>query len=119
MSQTASERAAVSHLRIADFRGRIRNHRAFLPQQRGRGHFGVSRTRADFYPAVLLADAGQSRNSSDVDEQLRLAQSELHQRDEAVASGQELSLATGRRQLRQRIVDGRGALVVECRRNHD
>ena len=65
-----------------------------------------------------LADAAQARDAGDVDQRLRLAQPQLHQRNEAVAAGDAACLAAGRRQLRQRIVERRGALVVECRRNH-
>ena len=68
--------------------------------------------------AVALVDAVQVRNAADVDQHLRLAQAQLHQRHEAVAAGDELAALAGRRQLRQRIVERGGARVFECRRDH-
>ena len=50
---------------------------------------------ADLDLAVLLANAGKARDARDVDEQLRLAEPELHQRNEAVAAGDELGVAVG------------------------
>src|SRR4029077_7452340 len=68
---------------------------------------------------VFLPNAGQAGHPRDVDQDLRLAQAKLHERDEAVAAGDEFSLAIGRAELRQRIVERGGAAVIERRRDHD
>ena len=89
--EAAAERAAVADLRIADLTGGIGHHRALLTQHRGRGHVVMDRRGADLDLAVLLANAGEAGNARDVDERRRLAQSQLHQRHEAVAAGEQLS----------------------------
>src|SRR6185295_7303233 len=73
--------------------------------------------RADFDPAVLLLDPGETWNPRDVDQNRRLAETQLHQRHEAVPAGDQLAAARCL-QLRQRIVDRGGTLIVERRRDH-
>src|SRR5215471_15827495 len=74
--------------------------------------------RTDLDLSVFLADAGEPRYPRDVDQDLRLAEPKLHQRHQAVAAGDELSLAIGSAQLRQRIVERGGPAVFERRRDH-
>ena len=77
----------------------------------------MSRAGADLDLPVLLPDAGEARNPGDVDQHRWLAEPQLHQRHEAVASGEQLAAAR-RLKLRQRIVDRGGTLIVECDRDH-
>ena len=50
---------------------------------------------------------------------LGLAQPKLHERDQTVTAGDELAAAVGRAKLGERVVQRRGAAVLEWRRNHD
>ena len=119
VGQTAAERAAIADLRIADRCRGLGQHGTCLLQQRRCGHVVVDGAGADFDRVVLLADPGQARNASDVDQRLRLAQTKLHERDQTVTAGDELPLAIGRAKLRERVVQRRGPAVLECRRYHD
>src|SRR5205085_9412345 len=68
---------------------------------------------ADFNLVALHLDPRQARNPGDVDQQPRFAEAQLHQRDQAVAAGDQLSIAIGRAQLGQRVVDRSRAAVFE------
>ena len=116
--QTAADGAAVAHLRIADRLGALGHHWTPLVQQRRGGDLVVHGAGADHDLAVALADAGEVGDAADVDEELRLAEPQLHQRHQAVAAGDELAGAAGGRDPGQCVVDRGRAYVVECRRNH-
>ena len=109
----ATDRAPVADLDVADPGDAV-------PREVERGRLerlGVRRQRAELEAAVRgRADALQLRQPADVDESLWLCEPELHERQEAHAAGQDLGLAVGDR--RQRIVEGRRPLVLECRRDH-
>src|SRR4029450_11876568 len=55
-------------------------------------------------------------DARDVDQRRRLAESQLHQRHQAVPAGQQL--AAGVFELPDRVFDRRRAVVIECRRDH-
>ena len=95
--EAAADRATIAHLLIADLRSRVGNDGAVLVQQRRGGDIVVDGAGADLDSAVLLANAGEARDARDVNQQLRLVQSKLHERNEAVAAGDELRVALGRR----------------------
>jgi hypothetical protein len=116
--QAAADGAAVAHLRVADRRGRFRERRTLVGQERRRRHRVVRRGGADLDLAVLLRDARQPRDAGDVDERGRLAEPQLHQRNQAVAAGQQLGGAIGRAQSGDRVVERRRARVVERSGNH-
>ena len=73
----------------------------------------------DLDDTLLLPNTGKVRDLPDVDQDRRLAQPELHQRDEAVPTSQELSVAIGRPEPRDRVIERRGTLVLEPGRDHD
>src|SRR4029077_12566008 len=79
----------------------------------------MDRACPDLNQIASRADAGQARNPRDVDEHLGLAQSKLHERHQAVAAGDELPRALRGAQLRDRVVERRGAVVLELRGYHD
>src|SRR5262245_5188332 len=113
--QTASERAAVAHLLIADRRSGLGEHRARVAHDRGRRHLVMDRAGADFDLVANLADARQPGNPRDVDEELRLAQPQLHERHEAVAPGNQLARGFAVAQLLDRLVERcRARLYYRC-----
>ncbi len=89
---------------------------------RGRARWFVDlamgRPGADRQVVVRLDDAVQAGDVADVDEQRRLRQSELDQRQEAVAAGQQLRLALPILEDPQRLVQARRTDVVELAGNH-
>jgi hypothetical protein len=119
MGERSPERAAIPDLLIANLRRRVGNDRTPSPKERGRGDVVMDGPRADFNPAVRLANAGQFGYARDVDQDLRFAQAQLHQRHQAVPTGNELALAARARHLREGIVERRGACVFERERDHD
>src|SRR5262245_1703824 len=78
----------------------------------------MHRRRADLDRAVLLANAGKAGDLRDVDQRLGLAEAQLHQRNETVASSEDLRLAAAGLQLRDRIVDRLRTLVFKCGGDH-
>jgi hypothetical protein len=65
---------------------------------------------ADLDRPPLCGCPTSSLMAADVDQSLRLAEAQLHQRDQAVAAGEQLAAAVAR-QLRERVVDRGRALV--------
>ena len=63
---------------------------------------------ADAQVVVRLDDAVEAGDVAEVDEQARLGQPELDQREQAVAAGQELRLALAVRQDPERLVQAPG-----------
>ena len=74
--------------------------------------------RADAQVVVGLDDAVEAGDVAQVDEQGRLRQPELDQRDEAVAARQQLGLAFAILEDPQRLVQVRRTDVVELAGNH-
>ena len=70
------------------------------------------------YSPSTSDDAVHARHPTDVDEQAWLCQPVLHERQEAVAAGQDLRLALVVGQQPQRIVQAHGPEVLELRRDH-
>ena len=72
----------------------------------------------DAQVVVGLDDAVEAGHVAQVDEQCRLGEAELDQRDEAVAARQELRLALAVLEDRQRLVQVPGTDVVELGWDH-
>ena len=79
----------------------------------------VDRAGANFDLPVFLTNTGEAGNARDVDQDPGLAQAKLHERNQAVAAGDELAFAIGRAKLGQRIVQRRGPGVFERRSDHE
>ena len=78
----------------------------------------MGRPGADAQVVVGLDDAVEAGDVAQVDEQARLRQAELDEREEAVAAGQELRLAFAILEDPQRLVQVRRTDVVELGGNH-
>ena len=88
----AADRAAVAHLRVADVAGGVRQQRHVLGEHVGVLDVVVAGQRADGDVVAGVADVRQVAEPADVDEHARLGQAQLHQRQQAVAAGEELGL---------------------------
>ena len=75
-------------------------------------HVGVSRHRTDHDRVAFFANAGQFRNAAEIDERSRLRESELHCRDEALATGERFAARARKclRGVRERL----RLLIFEC-----
>ena len=72
--------------------GGVRQQRHVLGEHVGRLDVRVPRQRADGDVVAVVADVRQVAQAADVDEHARLGQAQLHQRQQAVAAGEELGL---------------------------
>jgi hypothetical protein len=117
MGAGTADRAPVADLRIADANSRFAHH--VVGGGRGAaGDGGMGGTGADPVLAVDLADAVEAGHAADVDEQARLRQPVFHERQEAVATGQDLGLTPVVGQQPQGVVQAHGPEVLELRRDH-
>ena len=108
----------VADLRVADPGRRRGDQRVRLAEQRVVRDVVVARERADRDPVAVLAHVAEVGQAADVDEQRRLREAELHQRQERVAAGEQLRVVARPEQL-DRVVDRLRDLVVEPRGDHD
>ena len=115
--EAAAERAAIAHLRIADLAGGLGDHRALLAQQRRRGDVVMRRCRRRSRSCRPSRGCRRGPGSA------RCRSARFGSLSRSFISGtrlwppaMQLAVAVGRLQLRQRIVERRGALVVECGR---
>ena len=74
--------------------------------------------RADGDVVAGVADVRQVGDAADVDEHARLGEAQLHQRQQAVAAGEELGIVAVLADEADRLVGGAGTDVVEGGRNH-
>ena len=94
MGDRAADRAAVTDLRIADMAGGMGQQRRVLVQQIGGLDVAVAGEGADRDVVAAVTDVRQVGDAADVDQHRRLGQAQLHQRQQAVAAGEELGLVT-------------------------
>ena len=74
--------------------------------------------RADGDVAVFVTDVGKLGEPADVDEHLGNREPQLHQREQGMPAGQELSLVTGFGGEVDGLLDGPGPPVGERRGDH-
>jgi hypothetical protein len=79
----------------------------------------VAGERTDGDVVAGVADVRQVAEAADVDEDGRLGQAQLHERQQAVAAGEELGLVPVLGDQRDRFVGRAGADVVELGRDHE
>ena len=98
VSHVATNRAAVSHGRIADTGCRVRERRTVLAERWRRGQFRMRRERTDSDRPVAHRNSLELGYPSDVNQRRRRREAELEQRDETMAPRKKL----GARMLLQR-----------------
>ena len=118
MGDRATDRAAVTHLRVADVAGRVLQQRGVLGEQVGVLDVVVPGERADGDVVAVLADVAQVAEAADVDEHARLRQAQLHQRQQAVAAGDQLGLVAVLAEQADGLLGGAGPDVVEGGGDH-
>ena len=118
VGKAAADGAHVAHLRIGHRGRRLGQHGRPRRHQVRRLKLGVGGHRAYGKAAVLFANVGHVAYSAQVDDNLRLGQAQLHQRNEAVAAGQQLGVLTVLFQQFDRLGDRRGGEVLEGAGNH-
>ena len=82
MSERAADRAAVTHLRVADFTGRRREQRDRLGEQRAVLHVVMAGEAADRDGVSCVADVGEVAQAGDVHEDRGCREAQLHQRQQ-------------------------------------
>ena len=117
LAERPADRAAVAHDRVGDHVLGVAEERKVLGQQLGLEQIDVPRQRADPDLAALLADVGELRQTVDVDQVLGVGQPQLHHRQQAVAARDDARLGAEPLQRRDRALDARRTLVLECRRS--
>ncbi len=114
----AADRAPVADLRVADRGGHVVEERIAVADDRRLVDLAMGRPGADDEVVVGLGDAVEAGHVAQVDEQGRLGEPELDQREEAVAAGQQLGLAFAVLEDPQRLVQVPRTDVVELAGNH-
>ena len=114
----AADRAPVADLRIADAAGHVVEHRVVVDDDRVLVDLAMGRLGPDAELVVGLDDPIEPGHVAEVDQEGRLGQPELDERDEAVAAGQQLGLAFAVLEDPQRLVQVRRTDVVELGGNH-
>jgi hypothetical protein len=108
----AADGAAIPHRGIADQPGGVGQRRRSFDDCRRRRDLRVRRERANADAAAALADAAELSEPADVDKRRRRGQSQLEQRDQAVAAGQQLG-AWMFGQQRMRVGERASPVVIE------
>jgi hypothetical protein len=86
----AADRATVPDLGVADLAGRVREQRHLTAEQPGVLDIVVPGQRADRDMRSLVGDVGKLTQATQVDDYLGGGQPQFHQRQQRMASGQEL-----------------------------
>ena len=118
VGERAADRAAMTHLRVADLARRRRDDRAMLLEQRIGVHRGMPGERPDRELRARIADVGELGEPPDVDELRRPCDPELHRRQEGVPACQHLRVGI-RAEQATGMLDRLRQLVVERCRDHD
>jgi hypothetical protein len=108
----------MAHLGIADVRGHLGQQRYLRLEQVADLDVAVTGERTDAHLVAVLADVGEILEAADVDDDARRGQAVLHQRDERVATGEELGVVAVLGEKRERFLGRPGTLVVERRGDH-
>jgi hypothetical protein len=113
----SADRPTIANLNVADLVGRLGDDRRLLLHRLGPGDVGVRRERADRHRLAVALDSAHGVDVTDVDEVVRVRQSGLHRREEAVPAREDLRAGILREEF-QRVVDALRTVVVELAREH-
>ncbi len=118
MGQGAADRAPVANLGVADETGHMGQDRHLGLHQVAVLDVMVAGQRPDGDVIAAVADVGQVTDPGDVDEDGRRRQPELHERDQRVATGQQLGVLAVLGQQADGLLGRPCSDVVERRRDH-
>jgi hypothetical protein len=118
VGEVAADCRQISHDRIRDdLRGVVKEGVAG-PHDLRFLEIGLTGQRADPQKPVGFSNARQPGDRVDVDEMGRVGETELHQRDEALASREDFGVLAELRQQRGCLADRARGVVLEGSRNH-
>ena len=92
--------------------GQIRQQRRILLK------IAIARHCANPHHPFGAGDPAQRRNRPQIDQLRRVCDAEIHHRHQALAPGQQCSIAAARSQCRHRLIQTGWAQVIEIRRFH-
>src|SRR5216117_4067764 len=118
VGEVAAECGQVAHEGIRDDLARVVEQGIAGADEVGLLQVRFAREGTDAKKAVRLADERKSGNAVDVDEVAGAGQAELHERDEALASGEDLGLLTELCEQSRRLGDRTRRVIVKGGRNH-
>src|SRR5213594_291333 len=118
VGEVAAERGEVAHEGIRDDLAGVVEQGIAGADEVGLLQLRFAREGTDPKKAVRLADERKSGNAVDVDEVPGAGQAELHERDEALASGEDLGLLTELCEQSRRLGDRTRRVIVKGGRNH-
>jgi hypothetical protein len=111
VGERAADRSPIANLPVANPRCGVSKERNRGSNLRVGGNLMMGGQRADCDLAVGTPHAAQFIYLGDIDERFRLSQAQLHDRKQAVATGNQLGAIAMLLQERDRFVDTPGALV--------
>src|SRR5438094_133626 len=117
-SEVAADRREVPHQRVGDHLARVVEQRIARANDLRLFQLGFPRQRADGEDAVGLADVRETGDAVDVHDVRRAREAQLHQRDEALPSGEDLGLLAESREQRRGVVERCGGVILERGWNH-
>ena len=118
MGDRTADGAAVTNLRVTHVPGRVSQQRSMLSEHRRLLHVHVARERTDRDVIAGVLDVRQVLHATDVDENRRLREAQLHERQEAVAASEELGIGSVLTDERDGLGGRSGADVIESCGNH-
>ena len=113
----AADRPYVANLRIGDLECGLAEDRAFFGKKPRADHLRLGRHRADDEHTCLLPDTLELGDILEIDKVLGCCESQLHHRNEAVASGDHPRFLAKLAEQGHRFADLGRTMVVEAR--HD
>src|SRR5712691_2529955 len=118
VGEVAAERGQVSHEGIRDDLARVVEQGVAGADEVGLLQLRFAREGTDPEKAVRLADERESGDAVDVDEVPGAGQAELHERDEALTSGEDFGILTELCEQSRRLGDRTWRVIVKSGRNH-
>ncbi len=110
--QRTADRTPIAHLHVGDSGGAIVDD-GYRGGDRRSLNLCMPRQRAETQRAVLLLDVRGARNKVQIHEVPRVGIAELHQRDEALAPGQQLGIVADLRKHGRRFLQRSRAVIVK------
>src|SRR2546430_9476029 len=107
----------MPNLGVTDLAAYVRQQRAVLPQRLVPGQDGHAGERPDLQPGPGFLDVLEAGDAVDVDDERRPGQAQPHERQQRMASGQQLGVLVLAQEV-DGLLDRFGPLVVERCRDH-
>ena len=118
MRQASSDSPAIANLHVSGQIGGVEHERQMLLDERRSGDVSMPAERAHRQPIVDSAQARQTVDPVDVDQVARAGDPQLHHRDEALPSRENLGLLAVLDEQLQRLVHGARCEIFEFRGVH-